>query len=291
MLYASNVNRIESIDNRNRGAASERPWSAFSASYYEVLATGSLTIINDQTTIATLTDSGSTFNARISASNNATLTLSGSNAAQTGSFTMSLQITNNVDYTYNTTIYSKGIISTTLEVVSGSIYDITGSVVYDRIGGAFSTCSFGFAKAGENPATASYRQCGATSSVSVYIATPYATASLGCVNDNSIQLYPSGGVEAIGQQVYLSPYDCTYQFPTGSQSRTITFQAPGHPVYSNNTLWLASYVPQGTNTYAFKLVQSGEAFTVCTQDVNSAFFSPGIDKRWDRDYITFGGVC
>lgn len=290
MLYASNVNRIESIDNRNRGVARERAWSAFSASYGVVLATGSLSIINDETTIATLTTSGSTFNARISASNNATLTLSGSNAAQTGSFTMSLQISSS-NYSYTNIIYSKGIISTTLNVESGSVYRITGSVIYDKTGGAFSTCSFGFAKAGDNPATASWIACGATSSTSVYLATAYATASLGCVNDTSIQLYPSGGIEAINQQIFLSPYDCTYQFPTGSQSTTVTFTAPGPPQYGNNNMFLASYVPQGSNTYAFRLVRSGESFSVCTQDANSAYFSPGSNFRWNKDYITYGGVC
>ena len=56
-------------------------------------------------------------------------------------------------------------------------------------------------------------------------------------------------------------------------------------------MFLASYVPQGSNTYAFRLVRSGESFSVCTQDANSAFFSPGSDQRYNKDYITYGGVC
>ena len=290
MLYLSNVNRIESIDNRNRGLAPERPWSAISASYYEVLATGSLSIIDGSTTIGTLTTSGSLFNARISASNEASFVLSGSNAALTGSFTMSLQITSS-DYSYSNTIYSKGIISTTFQIPSGSIYTITGSVEYNPNGGAFSTCSFGFAKAGDNPATASWIACGATSSTSVYLATSYATASLGCVNNNSIVLYPSGGIEAIGQQVFLSPYDCNFSLPTGSNNRTITFTAPGPPVYSNNNAFLASWVGEGTGTYLFQIVRSGESLTVCTPYPDEAFFSPGADQRYNKDYITYGGVC
>ena len=292
MLYLRNVNQQQSLDNRGggRGIAPERAWSAFSASYGVVLATGSLSIIDGSTTLGTLTTSGSLFNARISQSNDASIVLSGSNAALTGSFTMSLQISSS-NYSYTNTIYSKGVISAALNVDSGSVYRITGSVIYNANGGAFSTCSFGFAKAGDNPATASYTICGATSSTSVYLATPYATASLGCVNDTSIVLSPSGGIGAINQQIFLSPYDCNYVFPTGSQSTTITFTAPGPPQYGNNNMFLASYVPQGSNTYAFRLVRSGESFSVCTQDANSAYFSPGSNQRYNKDYITYGGVC
>lgn len=290
MLYLSNVNRIESIDNRNRGIAPERAWSAFSASYYEVLATGSLSIIDGSTTLATLTTSGSLFNARISQSNDVSIVLSGSNAALTGSFTMSLQISSS-NYSYTNTIYSKGIISTALNVESGSVYRITGSVEYNQNGGTFTTCSFGFAKAGANPATASWIACAATSSTSVYIAEAYGTASLGCVNDNSIILSPSGGIEAIGQQTYLSPYDCNFSLPTGSSNTTITFTAPGPPVYSNNNAFLASWIGEGTGTYLFQIVYSGQSLTVCTPYPNEAFFSPGSDQRYNKDYITYGGVC
>ena len=290
MLYISNVNRIESIDNRNRGMARERPWSAFSASYRVVLATGSLSIIDGSTTLGTLTTSGSLFNARISQSNDASIVLSGSNAALTGSFTMYLQISSS-NYSYTNTIYSKGVISAALNVDSGSVYRITGSVIYSPNGGAFSTCSFGFAKAGDNPATASYTLCGATSSVSTYLATAYATASLGCVNDNSIQLSPSGGIEAINQQIFLSPYDCSYTMATGSSNTTITFSAPGPPVYGNNNAFLASWIGEGTGTYLFKIVRSGESLTVCTPYPNEAFFSPGSNQRYNKDYITIGGVC
>jgi hypothetical protein len=290
MLYLSNVNRIESIDNRNRGIAPERAWSAFSASYYEVLATGSLSIIDGSTTIGTLTTSGSLFNARISQSNDVSIVLSGSNAALTGSFTMSLQISSS-NYSYTNTIYSKGIISAALNVDSGSVYRITGSVEYNQNGGAFTTCSFGFAKAGVNPATASWIACAATSSTSVYIAEPFGTASLGCVNDNSIILSPSGGIEVIGQQTYLSPYDCNFSLPTGSSNTTITFSAPGPPVYSNNNAFLASWIGEGTGTYLFQIVYSGQSLTVCTPYSDYAFFSPGADQRYNKDYITYGGVC
>jgi len=292
MLYLRNTNQIQTIDNRNRGVARERPWSAFSASYGVVLATGSLSIINDQTTIGTLTTSGSLFNARISASNDASFVLSGSNAALTGSFTMSLQISSS-NYSYTNTIYSKGIISTTLNVVSGSVYRITGSISYSPIGGAFSTCSFGFVKTGLNPATASYTACGATSSTSTYIATTFTTASLGCVNDNSIVLSPSGSGGQY-QQTWLSPFDCNYTLPTGSSNTTITFSAPLNPAAQNpdvDNWYLASWVGEGTGTYLFKVIKAGQSITVCTPYPNDAYFSPGSDRRWNKDYITIGGVC
>jgi len=290
MLYASNVNRIESIDNRNRGMAAPRPWSAFSASYYEVLATGSLSILDGPATIGTLTTSGSLFNARISQSNDASIILSGSNAALTGSFTMSLQITGS-DYSYSNTIYSKAIISTTFQVPSGSVYRITGSVEYNPNGGLFGSCSFGFVKTGGNPATASYTICNSTSST-MYIPTGYTTASLGCVLDSSIALSTSGS-EGAYNQIWLSPYDCNFSLPTGSSNTTITFNAPQEPTQNPliDNWYLASWIGEGTGTYLFKIVIAGQSLTVCTPYPNEAFFSPGSDRRFNKDYITIGGVC
>jgi hypothetical protein len=291
MLYLSNVNRIESIDNRNRGMARERAWSAFSASYGVVLATGSLSIIDGSTTLGTLTTSGSLFNARISQSNDASIVLSGSNAALTGSFTMSLQISSS-NYSYTNTIYSKGVISAALNVDSGSVYRITGSVIYSPNGGAFSTCSFAFIKTGLNPATASYTACGATASTSTYISTTFTTASLGCVNDTSVVLSPSGG-QGQYQQIFLSPYDCNYTLPTGSSNTTITFSAPTEPAQSPDisNWYLASWIGEGTGTYLFKVVKAGQSISVCTPYPNLAYFSPGSDQRYNKDYITIGGVC
>jgi len=294
MLYLRNTNQIQTIDNRGggRGIAPERPWSAFSASYGVVLATGSLSIIDGSTTIGTLTTSGSLFNARISQSNEASIVLSGSNAALTGSFTMSLDISSS-NYSYTNTIYSKGIISTTLNVDSGSEYRITGSVIYDSTGGAFTTCSFGFVKTGLNPATASYIACGATASTSTYIATEFTSASLGCVNDDSVVLSPSGSGGQY-QQLFLSPYDCNYTLPTGSTNTTITFSAPIDPFAQSpnvSTWYLASWIGEGTGTYLFKVVKAGQSISVCTPYPNEAFFSPGSDQRYNKDYITIGGVC
>jgi hypothetical protein len=292
MLYLRNTNQIQTIDNRNRGLAPERPWSAISASYYEVLATGSLSIIDGSTTLGTLTTSGSLFNARISASNEASFVLSGSNAALTGSFTMSLQITSS-DYSYSNTIYSKGIISTTFQIPSGSIYTITGSVEYNPNGGAFSTCSFAFVKTGLNPATASYTVCGATSSTSTYIASTFTSASLGCVNDTSVVLSPSGSGGQY-QQLFLSPYDCNFSLPTGSNNRTITFSAPTDPFAQSpneSTWYLASWIGEGTGTYLFKVIKAGQSISVCTPYPDEAYFSPGSNQRYNKDYITIGGVC
>lgn len=298
MLYLRNTNQVQTIEKALRGDAPERPWAAFSASYYATptYTTGALSIINDQTTIATLTTSGSTFNARISASNDVTINLSGSltPAALTGSFTMSLFVTSS-DYSYNSVVYSPGQLSAFLQPLSASVYDITGSLLYDP-SGSFSTCSYYFVKSGINTpqaSTASYTPCGTTSSAEMYFTTTLTTASLGCVLNNSVEWNPSGSATQFAQ-IWRSPYGCDFTWSINPEegNRQIRFEAPfNESLYPLQNWFLASWVPEGTTTYEFRIVPAGETLTVCTTDRNSAFFSPDYDEPYNKQYIVDLGIC
>jgi hypothetical protein len=305
MLYSRNTNQVQTIERARRGDAPERPWAAFSASYFATptYTTGALFIINDQTTIATLTTSGSTFNTRISASNDVTINLSGSltAAALTGSFTMSLSITSS-DYSYDTTIYSAGQLTAFFQPLSASVYDITGSLRYDT-SGSFSTCSYYFVKSGitsPQATTASYTACGTTSSAEMYFTTTLTTASLGCVLNNSVTWLPplppdpSGSLATQFAQIWRSPYGCDFTWSINPEegNRSIRFEAPfNESLYPDQNWFLASWVPEGTTAYEFRIVPAGQTLTVCTRDRNSAFFSPDYDEPYNKQYIVDLGVC
>lgn len=293
MLYLRNTNQVQTIERAQRGNAPERPWSAFSASYLaNTYTTGALQILNDNNVIGTLSASGSTFNARISASNQAGVVLSGSTTALTGSFTMSL-IINSPDYTYSNIVYAPGAMSTAFTVASGSTYSITGSLTYTDGVNPFTTCSYYFIKSGhlDTPTTASYTLCNTTSSINMYFSSSFTTASLGCVLNNTVDWTPDGIVTQFAQ-IWRSPYGCDFTFPTGSDSRNVTFTAPliGQEPQDDNW-YLASYVPKGSNQYQFSIVQPGQSITVCTQDTASVFFSQGQDYPFGKDYISYGGSC
>lgn len=297
MLYLRNTNQVQTIERAVRGDAPERPWGAFSASYFATptYTTGALSIINDQTTISTLTTSGSTFNARISASNDVTINLSGSltPSALTGSFTMSLSITSS-DYSYNTTVYSGGELTALLQPVSASVYSITGSLTYNSFG-TFATCSYYFVKSGEvtNTTTASYTPCGTSSSVNMYFSSSYTTASLGCVLNDTVEWNPQG-IPTIYSQIFASPYRCDFNYPTSSLegNRSLRFECPSiEDQYPNQNWFLASWVPAGQTLYQFQILQPGETLTVCTADRNSAFFSNGENNKYAKNYIVDLGVC
>lgn len=296
MLYLRNTNQQQSLTQQAgvaRGNAPERAWSEVSASYLaNTFTTGALQILNDNVVISTLSASGSTFNARISASNVAGVILSGSTTALTGSFTMSLIINSN-DYNYTNIVYSPGAMETSFTVASGSVYDITGSLTYTDGVNPFTTCSFYFVKSGDldTSTTASYIACGETGSTNLYFSSSFTTASLGCVLNNTVSWTPTGSVTQFAQ-IWRSPYGCGFEFPTGSDSRNVTFIAPiiGQEPRDDNW-YLASYVPKGSNQYQFSIVQPGQSITVCTQDTASVFFSPGQDYPFAKDYISYGGSC
>jgi hypothetical protein len=298
MLYSRNTNQVQTIERAQRGNAPERPWAAFSASYFATptYTTGALFIINDQTTIATLTTSGSTFNTRISASNDVTINLSGSltAAALTGSFTMSLSVTSS-DYSYNTSVYSAGQLTAFLQPLSASVYEITGSLRYDT-SGSFSTCSYYFVKSGitsPQATTASYTPCGTTSSVDMYFTTTLTTASLGCVLNDTVNWNPTGSATQFSQ-IWRSPYGCDFTWSINPEvgNRSIRFETPNDESrYPEQNWFLASWVPEGTTAYEFRILQPGQTLTVCTTDRNSAFFSPDYDEPYAKEYIVDLGVC
>lgn len=293
-------NRQECLGNNRGGNAPERPWGAVSASYNATQrTTGSLTILNDGNIISTLTTSGSIFNARISASSNEVgvrLTGSVTSTTLTGSFTMSLAITSS-DYEYNTTVYSFGELNANFISLSGSTYQISGSLSYDN-DGTFTTCSYYFVKSGvtsPQDTYVSYTPCGTTASVNMYFTTTLTTASLGCVRDNTVFWNPPLETDPIAirfSQIWQSPYGCDFLYPTASSggNRRVRFETPIAP-YPEQNWYLASWVPDGTNTYQFQILQPGETLTVCTADINSAFFAGGDNGRYNKDYIVDLGVC
>jgi len=291
-------NRQECLDNKigGRGNAPERTWGAVSASYNATQrTTGSLTILNDGNIISTLTTSGSLFNARISASSNEVgVRLSGSvtETTLTGSFTMSLAITSS-DYSYNTIVYSFGELNANFIPISGSTYIISGSLSYDN-DGTFTTCSYYFVKSGitsPQATTASYTPCGTTSSVDMYFSSSLVTASLGCVRDGTVSWNPEG-IPTQFAQIFQSPYGCDFLYPTASSggNRRVRFETPTAPFPEQNW-YMASWVPEGTNTYEFQILKPGETLTVCTADINSAFFAGGENGTYGKDYIVDLGVC
>jgi len=296
MLYLRNTNQVETIERQQRGMAPERPFGIISASYNAtVRTTGSLSILNDGNNISTLTLSGSKFNSKISASNEVTLLLSGSVTSNTltGSFTMSLFVTSS-DYTYNTTVYSFGQLSAIFQPKSASLYEISGSLTYGPDGN-FSTCSYYFIKSDNtednNVTTASYTPCGTTSSVDMYFTSSLVTASLGCVLNDSVDWNPQG-IPTRFAQIWASPYGCDFLYPTQSSgfNRSIRFETPSYPFPEQNW-YLASWVPEGPNVYDFRILQPGQTLTVCTNDINSAFFSKGENEKFTKDYIVDLGVC
>lgn len=298
MLYLRNTNQQQTLTQQAgvaRGNAPERAWSAVSASYLaNTFTTGALQILNDNVVISTLSASGSTFNARISASNDIGVTLSGSTTALTGSFTMSL-IINSPDYNYTNIVYSPGAMITTFPAVSSSVYNITASLTYTDGVNPFTTCSYYWVKSGEYvPMTASYTQCNATSSTTIYVSPAFTSASLGCVVNDSVTLMPDTGAAAAYQQIWKSPYGCDFTYPTASGGgRPVLFEAPeSGPLNPAGQWYLASWVKYNENTYSFHLLQPGESITVCTQDTSSVFNSKGADVPFMRDYVTFlPGPC
>ena len=298
MLYLRNTNQVQTLDGSRiggRGNAPERAWAAVSASYLSnTYTTGALQILNDNNLIGTLSASGSKFNARISASNDIGVTLSGSTTALTGSFTMSL-IINSPDYSYTNVVYSAGAMTTTFPAVSSSVYSITGSLTYTDGVNPFTTCSYYWIKSGlYTPMTASYTQCNATSSTTIYVSTSLTSASLGCVVNDSVTLQPDTGPDIAKQQIWKSPYGCGFTYPTASGGgRPVLFGAPEiGPVNPDGNWYLASWVKYNENTYSFHLLQPGESITVCTQDTSSVFNSKGADVPFMRDYVAFlPGPC
>jgi hypothetical protein len=293
MLYLRNTNQVQTIERQQRGMAPERPWGIVSASYNATQrTTGSLSILNDGNVISTLTASGSKFNSKISASNDVTVLLTGSvtSTTLTGSFTMSLSVSSS-DYNYDTTVYNFGQLTAFFQPQSASLYEISGSLTYGPDGN-FTTCSYYFVKSGDvdAPTTASYRVCNTTSSVEMYFTSSYVTASLGCVRDNTVQWIPSGSLTQYAQ-VWASPYGCDFKYPTGSiANRRVRFETPTYP-YPGQNWYLASWVPDGTDTYQFQILHPGETLTVCTEDFDSAFFSVGENDKFGRQYIVDLGVC
>lgn len=285
MLYLRNTNKIQSISQQvDRGPAGAIATisSSISASY--TTATSSLfVLLSDGVTKLSTTSSASTnfqtaFGGIVSASIAGTtpsssiaisLSISASDASyyftgsSTGSGVMtSFAVGSNITYT-----------------ISSSISVTTGSVPTSA------SCYYGIGGTAGNPGTYSYTPCGGTATTESLSANT--TSSVTCIDIN--QLFSTSGA---GGQVFRSPYTCSYVLPgTPNPSYNTTFTVDAG-LFDN--YHLASYIPQGSTVYSFRVMPLNSSFTVCSIS-GSNFLSKGANVPMEQGgtgyTITQGSAC
>jgi hypothetical protein len=169
--------------------------------------------------------------------------------------------------------------SNVMYTISSSISVTTGSVPTSA------SCYYGAAAAGGGTGTYYYTPCGGTATSQSLLANT--TSSVTCVDTAD-----TFTITGAGNQIFRSPYTCSYVLPgTPNPSYDTTFAA-GSPAVNN--YFLASYIPQGSTTYSFRVVPYGTSFTVCSIS-GSNFFSKGSDEPTAQGgigyTITQGSAC
>ncbi len=289
-MYLSNTNRLESTSVLGaggivRGQAQIIPNTDATIDYRfaENLADGRLIVLDDAVSILDITSSAI---GALTVANSSVISasLSGITWPTTGSTSMSLFITGaNVSYNQTATV-SSSLLMTNWTALSGAAYIVSASV--NHTPGTSQACFDMFVSITDvGGGVWTYQLCDTTNVVTQSLSNGF-TSSVA----TSINVSGSGGLTGTTNQLFRSPFQTGYTISSAGDSYTTTFNPNAGP----NPYYLASWVPKGSTTYSYRIVEGGTTLTVCAVS-GTAYFSKGADQPLTKGgtgySITLGSIC